>query len=351
MKEWFEILNYYDEFRNVETVFLGGNRDKLSKITVAIPAYRRVHLLRESIESVLRQQEFEEYEILVLDDCPEENPEMNKMMQEYIMKNDNIYYYRNKKNMGMGGCWNRCIELARTEWVVLLHDDDLLCENYLSVVWPIAERTRCSLLGTFSYQLNQLERVRGDISYSNKLEKSKKFLSVLRHGNAFELKKNDLLHFVQPSPGCWLINKKANIEFGGYDALRKKSGLIDGPFNFKNTYHGKSVIVPRFLFVRRIKENDFLNQEAQKEIMIGLYTYIRHYAETYTTNKRVNRYIVDISILNFARGMKAKYKSQINTKEILDEMGISCFLMKLPEKMIYLLNAVGLCKLIFRKAV
>lgn len=24
MKEWFEILNYYDEFRNVETVFLGG---------------------------------------------------------------------------------------------------------------------------------------------------------------------------------------------------------------------------------------------------------------------------------------------------------------------------------------
>ena len=272
-------------------------------------------------------------------------------MTDYISHYKNVLYYKNASNLGMGGNWNRCIELANADWVVLLHDDDMLCENYLKTVYPIAVEAKCTLLGTFSYQLNQLDRMEKDIKYSQKLEGSKKILSEMRRGNAFQIKRNDLLHFIQPSPGCWLINKKANLDMGGYDALRKKSGLIDGPFNFKNTYNGKTIIVPQFLFVRRIKENDFLNIEAQKEILEGLYTYIRHYAETYTRCKKINRYIVDISILNFARGMKAKYKAQINTKEILKSMGVSAFLLKLPDKAIYLLNAAGLGKLAVRKKV
>ncbi|MCM1144048.1 MAG: glycosyltransferase family 2 protein [Blautia sp.] len=352
MKEWFEKKDYFERYQSVAVRRVMGGHSKTNEtplVTVAIPAYKRTDLLKEAMESVLRQKGFSDYELIVVDNYAEDNPEMDALMSAYTEKYPHIVYYKNEQNIGMGGNWNRCIELAKGDWVVLLHDDDMLCENYLKTAYPIAVKTGCTLLGTFSSQMNQLERGETDVKYSRKLDRSKDILSRLRKGHAFEVKRNDLLHFIQPSPGCWMIHKKANLMFGGYDAERKKSGLIDGPFNFKNTWNGKTVIVPQFLFVRRIKENDFLNVEAQRDILTGLYSYIRHYAETYTKCKKLNKWIVDISILNFARGMKAKYKAEIDTARILKEMGVSGWLLHMPDKVIYLLNMFGLGKLVFRK--
>ena len=39
------------------------------------------------------------------------------------------------KNIGMIGNWNRLYTLARGEWVVMLHDDDLLYNDYLSILF------------------------------------------------------------------------------------------------------------------------------------------------------------------------------------------------------------------------
>ena len=45
-----------------------------------------------------------------------------------------IKYIKNEKNLGAFGNMNRGIQLASNEFIVLLHDDDLLLENYLSTM-------------------------------------------------------------------------------------------------------------------------------------------------------------------------------------------------------------------------
>ena len=43
-------------------------------------------------------------------------------------------YMKNEENIGMFGNWNRALEVTRTKYVVLLHDDDWLTENYIETV-------------------------------------------------------------------------------------------------------------------------------------------------------------------------------------------------------------------------
>src|SRR5262249_36120198 len=51
-----------------------------------------------------------------------------------------IDYFRADRNVGMIGNFNRVIELACTEFLVLLPDDDILFPDYLSSVVPVLER-------------------------------------------------------------------------------------------------------------------------------------------------------------------------------------------------------------------
>lgn len=42
------------------------------------------------------------------------------------IKDDRIHLYRNEKNLGMAGNWNRCVELAKGEYIKLICADDRL---------------------------------------------------------------------------------------------------------------------------------------------------------------------------------------------------------------------------------
>ena len=53
------------------------------------------------------------------------------MLQKEFSKEGRISYYKNKENLGMFGNWNRCLELARGEWVCILHSDDKIMPNYI----------------------------------------------------------------------------------------------------------------------------------------------------------------------------------------------------------------------------
>lgn len=127
---YFEYRNNFDDIKNIKSKLINGKTKKDNPvITIAIPTYRRPDLLKETIDSALNQKDFYDYEVIVVDNDDSINFETQKLIESY--NDDRILYYRNEKNLGMTGNWNKCIELSRGEWITILHDDDMLYPNFL----------------------------------------------------------------------------------------------------------------------------------------------------------------------------------------------------------------------------
>lgn len=96
-----------------------------SKITILIPTFQRPLYFEQALRSAMDQTvPAERYKILVVDNDPTQGTET-----ETIIKNaqfPNLRYVKNEKNIGGYANWNRGFQLADTEWICLLHDDDLL---------------------------------------------------------------------------------------------------------------------------------------------------------------------------------------------------------------------------------
>ena len=107
---------------------------KKTSISFCIPTYNRLSLLTEAVESVLKQDELDNfsYEILISDDSS--NEETAKWVGEKAKENTQIKYLRNP-NSGQFNNLNNLITNARYEWIVFLHDDDHLSTDYLSNVF------------------------------------------------------------------------------------------------------------------------------------------------------------------------------------------------------------------------
>lgn len=98
-------------------------------ISIAIPTYKRVSLLKEAIESALSQRRCSPYEVIVLD-----NDQSDRILEVVsLFDPSRIGVYQNSTNLGMWGNMNRALDLAKGEWILMLHDDDLLLPDALQV--------------------------------------------------------------------------------------------------------------------------------------------------------------------------------------------------------------------------
>lgn len=110
-------------------------------ITIAIPTYKRGELLAEAVDSALHQDiQNVKYEVLVVDNHPERDDTTEQLMRKYADVPE-VAYYKNEENVGPVGNWNRLYDLAKGEYVVMLHDDDMLFPYYLRVVTSFLKQT------------------------------------------------------------------------------------------------------------------------------------------------------------------------------------------------------------------
>ncbi len=70
-----------------------------------------------------------DYEVIVVDDCSSDGS--YELAQKFQREHDKVSIYRNETNLGITGNWNRCIELAKGKYIVILHQDDELREGAL----------------------------------------------------------------------------------------------------------------------------------------------------------------------------------------------------------------------------
>jgi len=113
-------------------------------ITIAIPTYKRPGLLKIALDSALNQNVPGcQYEVLVVDNefSPQQASETAELIKQRN-QNANLLYYQNVENLGIAGNWNRCIQLARGEWVAFLHDDDILIPDYVAKIRRLMQKRK-----------------------------------------------------------------------------------------------------------------------------------------------------------------------------------------------------------------
>jgi len=96
------------------------------KVSVCIPVYNPGSFLASAIDSVLTQS-FTDFELLVIDDASSQPVE--DTIARYA--DSRLRFERNSRNLGLVGNWNRCLMLARGEYVTIFHQDDIMAQSNL----------------------------------------------------------------------------------------------------------------------------------------------------------------------------------------------------------------------------
>jgi glycosyltransferase involved in cell wall biosynthesis len=92
-------------------------------VSICIPTYNGSKYLPDCFDSVLAQT-FTDFEVLIVDDCSSD--ETVSITKEYTERDRRFRLVINERNLGLVGNWNRCIELARGEWIKFVFQDDLI---------------------------------------------------------------------------------------------------------------------------------------------------------------------------------------------------------------------------------
>lgn len=129
------MLDYADGFaihKDTQSILVRDTDPSLvPAVSIMIPTYQRPALLKEAVASALAQTTTVSFEVVVVDNDadPAEAAEVDRVIASFNAPN--LRLYRNQANIGMFGNWNRCIELARGEWLCILNDDDLLKPRFI----------------------------------------------------------------------------------------------------------------------------------------------------------------------------------------------------------------------------
>lgn len=98
-------------------------------VTIAIPTYNRADAyLEQALKSAVGQT-YTNLEIIVADNCSIDHTET--VVKKF--SDQRIRYVRHKKNIGANNNFNYCVKQANGIYFLLLHDDDLIDDDFVAV--------------------------------------------------------------------------------------------------------------------------------------------------------------------------------------------------------------------------
>ncbi|MEO2267244.1 glycosyltransferase [Pseudoalteromonas sp. YIC-656] len=105
---------------------------------MAIPCYRSdPEKLKSAVQSVLEQSSGD-WTLHLVDGNQQPDPFLHQLVKR--CSSSSVHYVRNETDRSMAGNWNFAFASAKTELVVLLHDDDFLAPDYISEMVDLTTR-------------------------------------------------------------------------------------------------------------------------------------------------------------------------------------------------------------------
>lgn len=284
----------------------------IPKITIAIPTYKRLDLLKEAIDSAINQTDYINYDIIVVDNDPERNCETEKMLLTYDC--NRLSYYKNTENLEMAGNWNRLFTLAKGEYVVMLHDDDMLYPDFLFFISQFMKKNQEKYDAI--YLQNTIFNIKKSTCIPQRLQ--------LKGIYGLELRANDFLQGNIVSMVGMCVRRLLFKDIGGFNS--ESYPALDYAFhiNFARRYKSCKIIgyplsiyriavnesckietLLKFITCEMSIKHDLIKYKKNslyiffwnKQIKVFVYKYLQDWANTFmNTEINANRVLIDLGI-------------------------------------------------------
>ena len=138
--------------RNVKLKW-GKYRNGDANLTIVLITYNRFKLLKEAIKSVLYQSTKTGFQLLILDNggirekCEEER-------YVRLLNDERILYYQQNEDEviknNQYSLYDAGIVLSQTEWVTIMHDDDVLHPSFVEVIESVLHDRRINKIDSIA---------------------------------------------------------------------------------------------------------------------------------------------------------------------------------------------------------
>lgn len=346
-ENWKTPVDKFSKYKDIPSRLILKPASELTEkpfLSIMIPTYRRADMLRGTIQSAISQIDPGiSYEVVVVDNDSEVDKATVECVKPFVESNRNVYYYRNAKNIGMFGNWNRCLELAQGKWVAMLHDDDQFQTHYVKEVGEVLPTLQAGVLGVFPMFM---EEINGEFIETEKCRKAnsiKRILTKLSGGVPLRIGIREYRRNIAPNATGCLFNKSYAMEAGGFD----EDTNVDYTFYDKLGALYGSYIIPHMLTIRGISQENLSND----------WETVIHYAKimkqfTFELGKELPNskdWISDYSTVAYINNNKEKYSSAIPRKDLCERIGVPRFWTSVPNFFIQILQMFFWLQVIFLK--
>ena len=244
----------------------------MTSVSIILPTYNRADLIKETINSVLRQT-YSNFELIIVDDGSEDDTQ--SIIQ--AITDCRISYYKMPHSGHTGRLKNFALRKSIGKYIAFIDSDDLWKEEKLEKQVSLLESNQ-----QIGFSISDVTTFKGDkilIQHSYKKE------NVTECQNIFDLLKGNQFLIYNPT----LIIRKECVEKIGLFNEQMHSG--DFNFNMRLSHRFDAGIIYETLVLRRVHESNMSN-----------FYRVENYAEYITTFEELYRdKMIDLKSLALAK--------------------------------------------------
>lgn len=303
--------DFYNRFSHNSILCQGKHWKTPPLVTILIPTYKRPELLRQALESALNQKEFGDYQIIIVDNEGkpiEEETLTAKVVKEY--QDERVIYYRHDRELSIYKM-DAAVRLARSPWIVFLHDDDILAENHLKIMTDIVKRHKeIKFLGCKEKEFTTKQDIEKENAYTYHyiIQKMLKNATCFRNWTG------------------WLgalISRKHYIAIGGMPAIKMGCGDKAMVGVFLHHYGTYSCQTDGPLYYYRLGEQQisYTQRDTWERVLINEYCFERYVINKYHkfTHKLWERNLAYLTLQKCEAYNSGIYHTQISLDNVISE--------------------------------
>ena len=122
------------------------------KVSIGFPVYNVEKFVHQSLTSIL-DQDFDDYEIIVVDDCGnDKSMAIIENLSSSHPKGNSIRIIKHEKNAGLAQARNTAINNASGKYIYFIDSDDVIVPNAIKILYDTAEKYQAEVVIGSNYK-------------------------------------------------------------------------------------------------------------------------------------------------------------------------------------------------------